>query len=58
MKRLILKAAIQYSELPNYKKWDENKKAEFTDSVDEAIKNASNKIVNFSPESKMPPNQK
>lgn len=58
MKRLILKAAIQYSELPNYKKWDENKKAEFTDSVDEAIRKTSDKIVNFAPESKMPPNQK
>lgn len=57
MKRLILKAAIQYSELPNYKKWDENKKAEFTDSVDEAIRKTSDKIVNFTPESKMPPNQ-
>ena len=58
MKRLILKAAIQYSELPKFQKWDENRKAEFTDSVDEAIRKTSDKIVNFVPESKMPPNQK
>lgn len=58
MKRLIMKAAFQFSELPKYQKWDEGKKADFSEAVDEALRNTSERIVNFTPTSKLPPNQK
>ncbi len=54
----LSKRAQAFAELPRYQKWDEMAEAEFTTDVANIIKELSDKIINYKPESKMPPNQR
>lgn len=54
----LSKRAQAFAELPRYQKWDEMAEAEFTTDVASIIKELSDKIINYKPESKMPPNQR